>query len=104
MIDTLKKDVRQYLKDREEWEVKWGNLLLLDEASRPAEMPPMPLAPYELNLWYQCDKYQSLLCDGGILDQPYITWTLIQVCGSVVSEQEYVEFKRKELNEKLKKK
>ena len=74
----------------------------MDEASRP-NVPPRPDCPYELNLWYQCENYKTLLYDGGILEQPYITWTLVQACGAAVSEYNYVIAKREEINAKMRK-
>lgn len=103
IVDTLKKATREYLEESDKWEAKWGSFLLMSEELRPDNMPPRPDCPYELNLWYQCDNYNALLFQGGVLDQPYITWTLVQACGAVVSEYNYIVNKRNELNSKLRK-
>lgn len=86
----------------DQWEVKWGRVSILPEDFRPVEMEKRPEPPYELILWHQCEKFKQLLITGGILDQPYWTWTLVNVCGAAISEYEYKKDKLNEINERLK--
>ena len=37
--------------------------------------------PEELLLFLQCEKYHSLLTEGGILDQPYWLWHMVDFAG-----------------------
>lgn len=92
----------QYLEDMDKWEVKWGSWSVLPDDAKPRDMEKRPEPPYELVLWHQCKEFGQLLVSGGVLEQPFWTWTLMNACGAAVSEYEYKQNKVKEINERLK--
>jgi len=39
--------------------------------------------PEELTLYLQCKEYGTLLVNGGLLDQPYWLWHLVDYAGNI---------------------
>ena len=39
--------------------------------------------PEELSLYLQCKEYGTLLVNGGLLDQPYWLWHLVDYAGNI---------------------
>lgn len=98
MIDALMVSVEEYLEQSAVWEAKWGKWLTVSKELRPADMNSKPEPPAPLVLWRQCSDYKTLLVAGGLLDQPYWMWTLVNTCGVAVSNFEYKKEKRDEIN------
>lgn len=101
-INDLGERVKKYIRDSKEYDEKWGKFEAMPVAARPLAMPQnAPEAPTELILYRQCKDFNCLLTEGGILDQPYWLWTLIQAVGAAVGYEEYRDMKIREMNAEL---
>jgi len=53
--------------------------------------PVPPECPRALQLWFQCEKYHCLLVAGGVLDQPFVLWQMVQVAGAAFEQYQQVQ-------------
>lgn len=101
-LEALRERILTYLKNFEEYDRKWGKYEAFHKDARPLGMPESPPEmPPELMLYKQCKQYNTLLIEGGLLDQPYWLWMLIQTVGTTLSNEEYRKEKILEMNASL---
>lgn len=95
-IRRLKRDVFQYLSDRETYTEKmqlWAGNPDLPE-------PEAPTPPYPLVLYHQIERFGIPLVAGGILNQPTEAWLLVNAAGA--AEAEWLSIKQKLLTQQTK--
>lgn len=68
------------------------------EDARPMNIPSEPEPPWEYTLHQQLQSFNTLLVAGGLLDQPYWLWTLMEVVNATINNLRYKEAKILEVN------
>lgn len=80
-LTQLTRDIQEYLDDQRQYHtaMQAGRSGADDEVV--ISLHP-PATPSYLRLWMQCHDHNALLVAGGILEQPFLLWLLIQTAGA----------------------